>query len=503
MRSLRFAAMAAGASLLLAAAVGGAYADDISNHIDGSVDSVAEVMPLSVGGNDATTQLYVTPANDDGKKGCNLTGSTSLVLNVASSDNSVATVSPSSVTFTSCGDTPTLTVTPHDHGSATISVTQTSNNTGGSFNLAPATFTVNVAPPPNTPPEVSIAGVTGGASYDKGSVPAATCLVTDAEDGNSSFPATLSSVTGTYATDGIGSQTADCSYTDGGGLTASSSETYSIIDPTAPSIGYVLDPAAADGSNGWYKSDVSLTWNVTELESPNSLAKTGCDNQTIVSDQSETTYNCAASSAGGSADQVSVSVKRDATSPDVSLVNGPAAGASYYFGSVPAAPTCSADDNLSGLAGACTVSDYSTAVGTHTVTASATDQAGNQGRATATYTVQAWTMKGFYAPADMGGVYNTVKGGSTVPLKFQVFAGQTELTDPSMVTFSAKKVTCSTGAPDDAVETLASGGTSLRYDATAGQFIQNWKTPTGAGTCYAATMTAADNSSITALFKLK
>ena len=29
----------------------------------------------------------------------------------------------------------------------------------------------------------------------------------------------------------------------------------------------------------------------------------------------------------------------------------------------------------------------------------------------------------------MNGVVNTVKGGSTVPLKFEVFAGTTELTD--------------------------------------------------------------------------
>jgi hypothetical protein len=43
----------------------------------------------------------------------------------------------------------------------------------------------------------------------------------------------------------------------------------------------------------------------------------------------------------------------------------------------------------------------------------------------------------------------------------------------------------------------------LRYDTTAGQFIQNWKTPTGAGSCYIATMTAKDGSAISAQFKTK
>jgi hypothetical protein len=60
--------------------------------------------------------------------------------------------------------------------------------------------------------------------------------VTDAEDGNKSFAATLSAVTGTYASDGIGSQTASCSYTDGGRSTAEASKTYGIVDPSAPVI---------------------------------------------------------------------------------------------------------------------------------------------------------------------------------------------------------------------------------------------------------------------------
>lgn len=503
MRAYRLAALSAAVPLLLVGAIGGSYADDISNNLDPSVDAVAEVMPLNVGGSDGTTQLYVITRNGDGKSGCNLTGSTTLVVSVSSSNTSVATVSPSSVTFGACSDTRTLTVTPHNQGSATISLSQSSNTTGGAFNLAPASFTVNVAPPPNTPPQVAVSGVTGGASYNKGSVPAATCQVTDAEDGNSSFAAPLSAVTGPYASDGIGQQTASCSYTDGGGLTAVASETYNIADPTAPVIGYTLNPASPDGSNGWYRSNVSLTWNLSEPESPNSLQETGCVNQSITSDQVSTNYACSATSAGGAADEVTVSIKRDGTAPGVSLVGGPADGSSFYFGSVPAAPTCSASDALSGLAGSCSVTGYSTAVGTHTVKATATDNAGNEGTASATYTVQSWTASGFYAPVDMAGVYNTVKGGSTVPLKFELFAGPTELTDTSVVSFSAKKVNCLSGSSEDSIELITTGGTSLRYDATAGQFIQNWKTPTGANTCYSATMTAADGSTITALFKLR
>jgi hypothetical protein len=555
--------------------------DDISNNLDATLDATAEIMPLTVGGSNGSTTLAVTPRNGDGKNGCNLTSSTTLVVSIASSDPTVATVSPSSATFTACGDTRTLTITPVAAGSTTITFTQTSNNTGGTFNLAPATFTVNVSPPPNTAPTLTVGGVTMGGSYDKGSVPAATCDVVDTEDGNSSFAATLSAVTGPYASDGIGSQTASCSYTDGGGQTASGSATYSIVDPSAPSISYVLAPAAPDGDNGWYTSDVGLTWTVTENESPNSLSKTGCADQNITADQAEQTYSCSATSAGGSADNVDVKIKRDGTAPSasasaspapngngwnksdvtvsfggtdgtsgiascaddvvlssegagqsasgtctdkagnesaaatasginidktapsLSLVGGPANGASYYFGSVPAIPTCSESDALSGLDGTCNITGYGIGVGSHTITAKVSDKAGNEATATSSYTVLAWTLNGFYQPVDMNNVLNTVKGGSTVPLKFNVFAGPTEITDPAKVSFSAKPIACSSSATLDDIEMVSTGGTSLRYDVTGHQFIQNWQTPKLPGNCYQVTLIAQDGSTLKALFKLK
>ena len=489
------------ATVIMAALfVVGAAADDISNNVPGTV----KVMALNEGGATGSTDLTVVPRNGDGKNGCNLTGGTTLVVSVASSDTSVATVSPSSLTFASCGDVKIVTVTPQSAGSANVTLSQVSNNTGGSFNLGPAAFTVDVAPPPNTAPDVTVTGVEHGASYVKGSVPAAGCSVVDAEDGNSTFPASLSAITGTYASDGLGNQTATCTYTDAGGLTETVSATYSIYDPSAPSIGHTLAPASPDGNNGWYRSDVTLTWNVSEPESPNSLAKTGCVDQSVTVDQAEMTYSCSATSAGGSSGPVSVSIKRDATPPTVALVGGPANGASYYFGSVPAAPTCTASDALSDLAAPCSVSGYSSAVGPHTVTASATDNAGNSATASSSYTVLAWTLSGFSSPVDMNGVWNTVKGGSTVPLKFEVFAGATELTATSVVkSFVQTKINCDISGTIDEIEVTTTGGTSLRYDATAGQFIQNWQTPKQAGACYRVTMTTQDGSSLVALFKLR
>ena len=328
-----------------------ALADNVSNNLDASVDAVAETMPLNVGGPNGTTQLYIDTTNGDGKNGCNLTGSTALGLSVSSSNTSVATVSPSSVTFGSCGETKTLTVTPVAAGSTTISVSQTSNSTAGSFDLEPATFTVNVtaAAPANTAPQVSVSGVDAGAEYDKGSVPDATCEVTDAEDGTSSFAATLSAITGPYASDGIGSQTASCSYTDEGPgtpLEASASETYSINDPSDPVITKVVTPASPDGSNGWYTSDVKVDWTVSDPESPNSLQTTGCVDQNITSDQAATTYSCSATSAGGSAGPETVTIKRDATAPTVN----PASVTNNVWRNTDLSQAFTSSDGTSGLA---------------------------------------------------------------------------------------------------------------------------------------------------------
>ena len=103
----------------------------------------------------------------------------------------------------------------------------------------------------------------------------------------------------------------------------------------------------------------------------------------------------------------------------------------------------------------------------------------------------------------MGTVVNTVKGGSTVPLKFEVFAAN-ELTDVSVVDrFAVARITCGSTSVEDAIEMVSTGGTSLRYDSTAGQFIQNWQTPKSVGSCYKVTMTTQDGSTLTANFKLK
>jgi hypothetical protein len=548
---------------------------------------------IEVGGSTDIRYWIDAQPNDGGPPGAgNCNASSTNTITVAISTPADVVASPSSLSFTQCGNQSVRfqTVSFSSSVAGTYAISHAvSGGQGTTTNSADWTLTVNAAPPTNTAPQISISGVTDGDQYVKGSVPEAMCDVVDAEDGDSSFPATLSPVIGEFADDGIGSQTASCTYTDSGGLSASASATYTIIDATPPAIDYTLHPEEPDGNNQWYRGDVSLQWTITELESPNSLSTNGCGDVDVTDDQQATIYTCEAVSAGGMASR-SVTIKRDATAPtitpgdvvdttwrntplsqaftasdstsglaedtdsmftltaseesqgasqptvvsrtvkdnagnettrslsalidltnpyDVTFVGGPADGASYVFGSVPAAPTCTAEDALSGL-DTCEVTGYSSQVGEHELTATATDKAGNIATATLAYEVEAWTLIGFKSPVRMGDdVINVMKGGRTVPLKFEIFAGETEITDTGAVTtFRVYSAACDFLSKDvegnDITDTdTTTGKTEFRYDFIEGQFIHNWKTPkVNQDTCYQVVMTTADGSRIKADFRL-
>jgi large repetitive protein len=143
----------------------------------------------------------------------------------------------------------------------------------------------------------------------------------------------------------------------------------------------------------------------------------------------------------------------------------------------------------------------------------------------ANLTITAWNAQGhgFYQPVGVANsvfvagpgalpaansttVYNVAKGGSTIPLKFNVFAGTVEKTSTADISgFTAVKLSsCSAGAGMDEVDFVTSGNTERRYDPVAGQWIQNWKTPSvSSDACYRASVTFADGSSLSAFFRLR
>ena len=252
------------------------------------------------------------------------------------------------------------------------------------------------------------------------------------------------------------------------------------------------------GLAGWYTTAADASWTVTDPESAIS-SSTGCG-PTTVTDTTGQTLTCSATSDGGTSTS-SVTVKVDTAPPAVTLVSGPTDGANYEYGHVPTQPTCTALDATSGVVGPCVVTGWSADPGVHhTVTGTASDAAGNTGTASATYSVTHDGLLGFFSPIRMGEV-NIVKGGSTVPVKFQLWDGAVEVTDPAAVSsLTVTPADCSSWNPIGAATAVPG---RLKYDDTSGQFSLNWRVPKPADRCYLITATAEDGNPLVARIKTR
>lgn len=154
-----------------------------------------------------------------------------------------------------------------------------------------------------------------------------------------------------------------------------------VADSSGPEVGYTLTPAAPDGDNGWYTSDVGVHWTVVDPETTVTTT-TGCEDSTLSSDTAGATYTCSATSSGGTTSVTTVSIKRDATAPTLA----PTVPTTILVGgSYSASPNAS--DATSGIASAsCDPLDTSS-TGTRSITCTATDNAGNVASVVLDYTV--------------------------------------------------------------------------------------------------------------------
>jgi hypothetical protein len=100
------------------------------------------------------------------------------------------------------------------------------------------------------------------------------------------------------------------------------------------------------GTNGWYTSDLTLTWNLDDSH-PAVTSSTGCGSATITADTAGQSYTCSATSPDGTTTQ-SITLKRDGTPPTVTC-NAP--DQSVWYGSDVGVP-CTSSDGLSGLVNA-------------------------------------------------------------------------------------------------------------------------------------------------------
>ena len=202
------------------------------------------------------------------------------------------------------------------------------------------------------------------------------------------------------------------------------------VDKKAPAL--VSDgptTPALTAANGWYKSAVTNGFTATDggsgfapsgdltiLLQPGPVARMKALTVKIAS-------GAVSDAVGNSTASIdSAAFKIDLSDPtNVAFIGGPAAGSSHDFGSVPAAPTCTADGCRLWPQGLRRHRLQHRRGHPHDDRDGHRQRWSTRPRRRCSYTVLAASAKGFYQPVDMNGVYNTVKGGSTVPLKFELF----------------------------------------------------------------------------------
>jgi hypothetical protein len=381
-----------------------AHADTVTNTVTAAGEnSIVTGATTTIGyainpepGNSADLQAGCNASNDQ--------SSATLTVNVPAD----VTVTPSSRVFSSCGTVQTFVFSSNKVGTYPITVSVSDPGIGRYLTTA-AAFTLTVTAPPvaNTAPTVVVGGVADGASYEFGNVPTATCNATDTEDGNSSFAATLSAITGPRAADGLGSRTASCDYTDtanGGGLNAKASATYTVVDTTKPAVTAVA-PAPMEA----LAAMTPVTFSVSATDAVDGTLEPTCTTSggtAYASGDSfpvgTTTLTCSATDKAGNtaiSDPIDVSV-RDTTKPVVTTPANLVVGNDLATVDYDAA---TATDLVDGTVTATCLpaSGSSFPLGATTVNCSATDVAGNTGTASFTVEVQDVTDPIVTVPTDV------------------------------------------------------------------------------------------------------
>jgi hypothetical protein len=312
------------------------------------------------------------------------------------------------------------------------------------------------------------------------------------------------------------------------------------IAPAPLSIAAVTDSKIYDGNSGsaatpsvsGLQGDDTVTGKVQAFDSPNAGPRTlSVTAYTVNDDNSGLDYTVSTPTASGTISPKNLTVS------GITANDKPWDGntvASLNVGSAGLVGVLAADTSAVTLdTGSAAGTFANSAVGTWTVSISGLTISGSKSgnysltQPATTASILAWDAQGhgFYQPVGVPNsvfvaagsgtnppaatpttVWNIVKGGQTVPLKFNVYAGTIEQTSLLAInSFTQTKLNnCSTGAGTDELETilLTTGGTTLRYAES--QWIQNWQTPkVNADTCYRATVKFADGSSLSAFFRLR
>ncbi|MEO8433473.1 MAG: immunoglobulin-like domain-containing protein [Pyrinomonadaceae bacterium] len=392
---------------------------------------------------------------------------------------------------TSRSGVPSGNVFPVGQTTITYSATDAHNNTGT------ATQTVTVID--NTPPTITLNGANSMTveCHTSFTDPGAT-----AHDNCS--PDSAATASGSVNVNVVGSYTITYDATDAAGNNATSvTRTVNVVDTTAPTI-------ALNGANpmtvechttftdpGATAND-SCAGNLTS-----SIVATGTVNSNVVGSYT-LTYSVNDGQGNATTATRTVNVV-DTIAPAISCpanmvvylpLNSTATSMAVSYPAVTATDSCSTPNITSSPA-----SGSVFPVGTTTVNATATDEAGNSSNCSFTVTVL-YNFTGFFSPVGNPPILNSVNAGRAIPVKFSlsgykglnIFAAN----NPYSVSFN-----CATNDPGvDVTETLTAGGSSLSFGGDQYNYV--WKTESSwAGTCRQLVVTLNDGSVHTANFKFK
>ena len=281
----------------------------------------------------------------------------------------------------------------------------------------------------------------------------------------------------------------------GAGCDAGAYEAEPVTDATRPDV--VPNVVGTLGTNGWYTSNVVVTWSVTDGESPVSNTF-GCDPVTVSDNTTGVTLACTATSAGGTNTQA-VRIKRDATAPTLA----PTVSPNPIFLNATASAAPNANDATSGIASSSCATLNTATVGNKIVSCTATDRAGNVATTNASYAVM-YQFVGFTAPVDGNSVLNVAKVAKIVPVRWRLLnAAGAPITNLSSatVTVTVADLACPSGGTVDDLEEIGKGAAGLQ-NLGNGYYQFNWEAPkTYAGSCKTMRLDLGEGSTRNALFR--